>query len=443
MGEMQDSLAIAPVAGPINATICPPGSKSLTNRALICAALAEGESTLTGALVSDDTRVMIDALGELGISIAEENDGRTLQVEGCAGQIPEKIADLWVGNSGTTIRFLTALAALGGGRYRLDGVTRMRERPIGDLLEALNQLGAKAWSESSNGCPPVVVEGDRLAGGVATVRGNISSQYLSGLLMIAPLANGPTEMSVDGALVSLPYVRMTLRVMEAFGASMETNEAFNRFGSPGGQKYTGCNYAVEPDASAASYFWAAAAIVGGSVTVDRLNTKSLQGDVAIVDLLERMGCQVDRKENAITVSGRPLRGICVDMNAMSDMVQTIAVVALFAEGPTEITGVAHNRHKETDRITALATELRKLGAVVEEREAGLRIIPGPRIVPGSPRRALIETYDDHRMAMSLTLAGLKIPGVQILDPGCTAKTYPDFFQDLATVVGANDGGANE
>ena len=421
---MRESITITPATGPLLATVRPPGSKSITNRALVCAALADGVSTLRGALVSDDTHVMIDSLGRLGIAVEVSEAGTRLNVHGCGGTLPKAQADLFIGNSGTTIRFLTAMVALGHGTYRLDGVARMRERPIGDLIDALRQLGVEATCESPGGCPPVVVHATGLPGGQATVRGNISSQYLSGLLMAMPASSGPIQLTIDGELVSQPYVQMTLEVMKSFGVELSASPQLDSFHTPGGHIYQAADYAIEPDASAASYFWAAAAIAGGSVTVQGLSPASLQGDVAVVDLLEQMGCKVDRHANAITVTGGPLRGITTNMNAVSDMVQTIAAVALFADGPTEITGVAHNRHKETDRIGALATELRKLGATVDELADGLRILPGPL------KSGTIETYDDHRMAMSLSLVGLKQPGIEILDPGCTAKTYPQYFEDI-------------
>ncbi|WP_442481357.1 3-phosphoshikimate 1-carboxyvinyltransferase [Aeoliella sp. SH292] len=425
---MSDSIQITPATGPLRATIRPPGSKSITNRALVCAALAEGTSVLTGALDSDDTRVMIDSLAKLGIPVEVSDDRTVLQVQGCGGKIPASAAELFVGNSGTTIRFLTAMVALGQGTYRLDGVPRMRERPIGDLVDALQQLGVDADCESPGGCPPVVVKATGLPGGRAVVRGDISSQYLSGLMMAIPSAAGAVELAIDGPLVSQPYVWMTLEVMKSFWVTLEATSDLTKFNTAGGQIYQTANYAIEPDASAASYFWAAAAIVGGSVTVEGLSAASLQGDVGVVDLLEQMGATVARRSDSITVTGSKLRGITANMNAVSDMVQTIAAVAMFAEGPTEISGVAHNRHKETDRIAAVATELRKLGASVEEFEDGLRI------TPGKLRGASVATYDDHRMAMSLALVGLKVPGVEIQDPGCTAKTYPEYFDDLARVV---------
>jgi 3-phosphoshikimate 1-carboxyvinyltransferase len=429
--NMDDSLEIAVPPGPAKGSVRPPGSKSITNRALVCAALANGVSTLTGALDSDDTRVMIDGLRRLGIEVESRDGGTTLSVQGTNGQIPALEADLFCANSGTTIRFLTAIATLGHGSFRLDGIERMRARPIGDLLEALNQLGANTTSENRNGCPPVIVHANGLQGGSATVRSDISSQFLSGILLAAPHANSPISLVIDGPMVSRPYVSMTVQVMAAFGIDVGVNAGMNRFEIAAPQHFPGAHYAIEPDASAASYLWAAAAVTGGKVTVDGLSAESLQGDVAFVDCLEQMGCDVNREPNAITVVGRPLRGIAAQMNAISDTVPTLAAVALFAKGPTTIRDVAHIRHKETDRIAALAGELRKLGAEVVEHDDGLTIHPGAH------RPAAIDTYDDHRMAMSFALAGLRIPGVRINNPGCVEKTYPAFFDDLGVLTGQN------
>jgi 3-phosphoshikimate 1-carboxyvinyltransferase len=419
------SIAITP-RGSLFGTIRPPGSKSITNRALACAALAQGESLLTGALDSDDTRVMIDSLGKLGIKVDVDLDRCELRVQGCGGVIPRAQADLFIGNSGTTVRFLAALVALGQGTYRLDGTARMRERPIRDLLVALKQLGADAASEAGTDCPPVVIRAAGLNGGVARVRGDVSSQFLSGLLQAAPYAKQPVELIVDGELVSKPYVTMTLDVMRAFGVDVPHDASLARFTIPRGN-YRGLNYAIEPDASAASYFFAAAAITGGEITVAGLSRKSLQGDVGMVDLLEQMGCYVAWHDDSITVRGGKLRGITADMNAISDTVQTLSAVAIFAEGPTTITGVPHIRHKETDRLSAVATELRKFGAQVDE------FVDGLTITPASLHGAEIDTYDDHRMAMSMALVGLRVLGVVIRDPGCTSKTYPEFFRDLGSL----------
>jgi len=421
---MIETLEIQP-GGPIRGMIRPPGSKSITNRALICAALAEGTSVLTGALDSEDTQVMVECLQELGLRVEDDPAAATIRIEGCGGWVPASGANLFVGNSGTTVRFLTALVTLGHGHFRLDGTPRMRERPIQPLLDALGQLGADVHSEVNSGCPPVVANARGLPGGRATVAGDISSQYLSGLLLSAPGAETPVELAIDGPLVSKPYVAMTLAVMAAFGVHVQHDE-LSRFTVPIA-KYGGRTYAIEPDASSASYFFAAAAITGGEVTVEGLSRDSLQGDVAFCDCLEKMGCEVRYEADSITVVGRPLRGVEIDMNAISDTVQTLCPVALYADGPTTIRGVGHIRHKETDRLAALATELRKLGATVDQRDDGLRI------TPGELHGAEIDTYDDHRMAMSLALAGLKTPGVVIRDPGCTGKTYPGFFDDLAAL----------
>lgn len=422
---MMDKLPIQP-SGPVRGTIRPPGSKSITNRALVCSALAQGESVLEGALTSEDTEVMIESLHRLGVAVRTEEEGRRLVVQGRGGQIPAQQADLYAANSGTTIRFLTAMVCLGRGVYRLDGVPRMRERPIGDLLEALGQLGADARSEQNTGCPPVIVRAQGLRGGRATVAGDISSQFLSALLMAAPCAQQEVEIAVRGPLVSRPYVDMTLAVMRSFGAKVEEPQPGRFLVQTTG--YKACQYQIEPDASAASYFFGAAAVTGGQVTVEGLGQDSLQGDVAFCQCLRRMGCQVEYGPNRITVSGRAQQGVDVDMNSISDTVPTLAAVALVAQGPTRIRGVAHMRHKETDRIAALAAELRKLGASVDELPDGLVINPGPL------HGAEIETYNDHRMAMSLALVGLVTTGVVILNPGCTVKTYPGFVDDLARIV---------
>ncbi|GAB6186982.1 3-phosphoshikimate 1-carboxyvinyltransferase [Thermopirellula anaerolimosa] len=416
-----------PTCGPIQGSIRPPGSKSITNRALICAALAEGESELTGVLDSEDTQVMAAALNRLGIAVARSETSDALRVSGCGGRIPAQSAELFLANSGTSIRFLTAACCLGTGTFRLDGVPRMRERPIEDLLETLRQLGADARSELGNGCPPVIVQAHGLPGGTAEIAGTISSQFLSGVLMAAPCSHSGVVLHVRGDLVSKPYVDMTIAVMRSFGVSVRS-EDYRTFTIEGDRRYHAVRYAVEPDASAAGYFFAAAAVTGGSVTVHGLSRRSLQGDVAFCDCLERMGCRVVYGEDSITVQGGPLRGIDVDMNAISDTAQTLAVTALFAEGPTTIRGIGHIRHKETDRIRAMVAELRKLGTDAEEQEDGLTIRPGPL------RPAEIATYRDHRMAMSFAIAGLRLPGVVILDPGCTAKTYPGFFQDLERLI---------
>jgi 3-phosphoshikimate 1-carboxyvinyltransferase len=409
-----EKLGIVPLNQPLRASIQVPGSKSITNRALVLATLCSAvrRHQLRGCLQSEDTEYMLQALQQLGVQVAADWTQAlpVITVErGDQAYVPAPRADLFVGNSGTTMRFLTALLALGHGRYRIDGVPRMRERPIEDLLDALRQLGVRVYAEFGNGCPPVILEADGLRGGHVHIKGEVSSQFLSGLLMAAPFADGEVIVEVEGALVSRPYVEMTLAMMKRFQLEVEA-EDYRRFRIPGRQNGSCPQYDIEPDASAASYFFAAAAILGGSVTVPLFPQGSLQGDVRFLDVLQAMG--------------RPLRGIDVDMNDISDTVMTLAAVACFADGPTTIRNVAHIRHKETDRLAALATELRRVGAAVQEFADGLTITPRPL------HGAEIETYNDHRMAMSMALIGLCVPGIVIKNPGCVAKTYPGFFADL-------------
>lgn len=434
LDDPNDSLPIVPAPGPITGTARVPGSKSITNRALVLAALSAGTTTLSGALFADDTRRMTDCLRALGFGVEENTAGETLTVAGQAGRIPAQRADLFVGNSGTTARFITPLVALSGGEFIIDGVARMRERPMGDLIRALTQLGVDVESLGGNGCPPLRVRANGLRGGTATVRSDISSQFLSGLLLAAPCANGPeTIVRVDGPMLSAPYVTLTLRMMEAFGALVHVSPDSRTFVIPGRQTYRAPAlgvYSVEPDASAASYFFAAAALTGGRVRVPGIGKNALQGDAAFVNVLEAMGCRVTRGDDHIEVTGvSNLRGVTWDMSAISDTVMTLAAVAPFADGPTVIENVAHIRHKETDRIAAVAAELARLGVRVIERADGLTIYPAEKITP-----ATVRTYDDHRMAMAFALVGLRAPGVRIADPACVAKTFPDYFERLFALV---------
>lgn len=437
------SVEVVP-GGAVRGTIRPPGSKSLTNRALLCAAFAKGHSRLTGALRSDDTEVMVAALRKIGVGVIESGSGCVIDITGLSrdqDSSPSGHFELFIGNSGTTIRFLTAALSAMGGDFRLCGVPRMHQRPIGDLVDALGPVcDGSVTCESPGGCPPVRIATRGWTGKSIKVAGSVSSQYLSGLMMAAPIAGQATRIEVVGELVSLPYVEMTARIIRDFGVpcswasasslSQVHDHAERVILIDGRGGYHARDYDIEPDASAASYFWATAAITGGEVTVSGLSADALQGDVRFVDCLEKMGCQVRRAADGITVSGpERLRGIDIDMNSISDTVQTLSVVALFAEGPTVIRGVAHNRFKETDRIGDLACELRKLGAEIEETDDGLAIHPRPL------RPAILETYDDHRMAMSLALAGLRTAGVRIKNPVCTAKTYPNFFADLEGLLG--------
>jgi 3-phosphoshikimate 1-carboxyvinyltransferase len=424
-----ERMEVVPLTKPLAGVASVPGSKSITNRALVLGALMD-TYYIYNALRSEDTEMMAQALEGLEWLVQWMEDFSTVGI--CRDDwgdydsesfLPKK-ANLFVGNSGTTMRFLCALVSLGHGTYRLDGTPRMRERPIEDMLSALRQLGVDAKSENDDGCPPVIIKSQGLHGGHVRIKGDISSQFLSGLLMVAPFADGEITVEVEGPLVSLPYVRMTVEMMRAFELNVATDDWKHFRFSKGQESRKLSDYWVEPDASAASYFWAAAAITGGTITVCDLTRDSIQGDIRFVDLLEQMGCRVESCSSGITVHGRPLHGIDVDMNDISDTVMTLAAVACFAEGPTTIRNVAHIRHKETDRISALATELRKIGAEVEEYANGLKITPRPL------RGAEIETYDDHRIAMSMALVGLKVPGIVILDPGCVAKTYPGFWEDL-------------
>ena len=413
---------------PLSGVVRPPGSKSITNRALICAAAADGESRLLRALRSEDTQMMIEGLNQLGVSVSWQGDD--LVVRGGTDSVPRQSIDVFVGNSGTTIRFLSALAAAIGGSYKFDGIQRMRLRPIEDLADAFRQLGVRA-SCNSTGCPPLELVSSGFSGNQCSVRGNLSSQYLSGLLMASVASGEAVQITVEGELVSKPYVDITLDVMKAFGAA-PLNKGYHSFEISKDSKYLATEYAIEPDASAASYFFAVAAVTGGRVTVSGLSADAMQGDIAFCNCLADMGCTVIYDKDAITVIGGSLNGIDVDMNAISDTVPTLAVVALFASGPTNISNVEHVRHKETDRISDLSRELVKLGATVDERQDGLTINPGEL------RAASIETYNDHRIAMSFAVAGLMISGVVINDPGCCEKTYPEFFLDLEKLINQDE-----
>ncbi|MEX2540822.1 MAG: 3-phosphoshikimate 1-carboxyvinyltransferase [Trueperaceae bacterium] len=405
-----------------------PGSKSLTNRALVIAALAQGQTSLEGALVAEDTEVMKRALAELGFELTDS--GTTVRIDGAGGRVPAAGARLDLRLSGTSIRFLAALVALGRGRYELDGNERMRERPIGDLLAALSALGAQAVSLAGNDCPPIRIDANGLTGGRVAVAGDRSSQFLSGLLLVAPYALSQTTIEVTGELQSKPFVDMTVCLMADFGVDVR-REGYNRFSVPTG-RYRGRSFQVEGDAMAAGYFWAAAAVTGGRVRVSNLGRKSSQGDRRLADVLEAMGCAVAWGDDWCEVRGpanRVLHGGTFDLNDFPDQAQTLAVLALFADTPVEIANVWNLRIKETDRLQALANELRKFGARVDERRDGLLIEPSDQ-----PRPARVETYGDHRMAMAFAVAGLRLSGTEITEPSCVAKTYPGFFADLRSLA---------
>jgi 3-phosphoshikimate 1-carboxyvinyltransferase len=420
-----ETRSIEPAERPVDVDISLPGSKSYTNRALLVAALAGGRSTISEALFSDDADYMTRALRALGVPVEADPGRSTIVVDGVGGAPSAAAAELFVGNAGTAARFLTAYVALGRGRYRIDGVPRMRERPIGPLLDALRQLGVEAVSERNNDCPPIIVIGKGIDGGPVDIAGDVSSQFISALLMIAPVTTRGIDLTILGELVSKPYVDLTLAVMAAFGA-VAHNDAYRHVNVPGGQTYQPRAYVVEPDASGASYFLAAAAVTGGRVRVRGLGRQSVQGDLRLVEVLERMGCAVRWSDDAVELQGPgQLRGVDVDMGAMSDVAQTLAAIAPFADGPVRIRGVGHIRRKETDRVHAVTAELRRLGATVAEHDDGWEI------QPSRLRGGTVETYDDHRMAMSFAVTGLKVPGVRIADPGCVAKTFPDFFERFA------------
>ncbi|MDO4856347.1 MAG: 3-phosphoshikimate 1-carboxyvinyltransferase [Thermoguttaceae bacterium] len=433
------SILLSPISWPIHAEMIPPGSKSITNRALAIAAAAEGDSLLIGALDSEDTQMMMGALRKMGVRLEHDPTTAKIHVQGTGGAFERgetqnptnEPVELFCGNSGTTIRFLTAMCANAHGLFRLDGVERMRQRPLGDLLDGLRQLGVRVEAELGNDCPPVLLHAEGIPGGRAVIPGNISSQFLSGLLMAVPYAREETTIAISGGLVSRPYITMTLEVMRAFGVTVDELEG-DVFRIPAGQKYSGTRYVIEPDASAASYFFAAAAVAGGEMTVRNLTKNALQGDVGFCDCLAKMGCEVEYLPDAIRVRrepGAPLHGIETDMRFISDTAQTLSVVALFADSPTTIRNVANMRVKETDRIHAVVTELRKFGVEVKEFEDGMTIQP----LKQTPPAVEIETYNDHRMAMSFAIAGLRLPGVTILNPGCTVKTYPGFWDDLEKI----------
>ncbi|MFN0074043.1 MAG: 3-phosphoshikimate 1-carboxyvinyltransferase [Chloroflexota bacterium] len=422
------TLAIQTASRPLDATILLPGSKSLTNRALLIAALAEGTSIIRRALFSDDTRAMHGSLTALGIAVEADEANQMYTVHGARGTIPASSATLFVGNAGTAARFLTAAVALGHGRYVVDGVPRMRQRPIQPLIDGLRQLGVDARAEFDNGCPPVIVQGTGLPGGTARVRGDISSQYFSALMLAAPHALNDVEVQVEGTLVSVPYVEMTAGIMAEFGVHVDVHGE-SGFRVPAGQKYQARDYVVEPDASGASYFFAAAAVTGGHVRVPFLGPRSPQGDLGLLEVLERMGCRVQREAEAIDLWGpKTLLGVDADFERMGDVFSTLAAIAPFASGPVRISGIAQTHHEESDRPVAVATELRRMGIRVEDNYDSLVIHPG------LPQPAEIQTYDDHRIAMSFAITGLRAPGIVIAEPGCVAKTFPEFFEVLTTAV---------
>jgi len=454
-------MQIVPINRPLDAAVRVPGSKSLTNRALLVAALANGTTRLTNALFSDDSLYFANALQVLGFNVQLDEASREMTVTGLGGKIPADRAELFIGNAGTAARFLTAFLTLGHGDYILDGDSRMRERPIGDLTDALTQLGANICPLSPRErdgvreiYPPVKISASGLPGGKTKIAGNISSQFLSALLMVAPYAKSPVEIEVTTELNSKPYVDVTLAVMRDFDVEVKRH-SYQHFSIPltnyqlpygldtplgehsGLLDYRLISnspvpnspisiYPIESDASAASYFFAAPAICGGTVGVENISRKSKQGDIAFIDILKQMGCEIKEGNNFIEVTGASsLRGVDVDMRDIPDTAQTLAAIAPFASSPTRIRGIASARVKETDRVHATCAELTRLGVSVEEHEDGMTIHPCKKM-----RSAVIQTYNDHRMAMSFALIGLRVDGVTIENPSCVSKTFPNFFEVL-------------
>jgi len=422
-----------PASGEARGTVRLPGSKSISNRVLLLAALAKGTTIVRALLDSDDTRVMLDALRALGVGVARVSDSDDYEITGVGGAFPVKQAELFLGNAGTAFRSLTAACALSGGEYVLKGVARMHERPIGDLVDALRRLGARIDYLGQEGFPPLKIHPAELAGDTTEVRGNVSSQFLTGLLMALPLRQRNTTIEVVGELISKPYIGITLAMLRRFGVEIAqdgwasfTVAADARYTSPG-------EIWVEGDASSASYFLAAGAIGGGPVRVQGVGRDSVQGDVRFADALAQMGAQIDMGPNWIEASapkdGR-LKAIDLDCNAIPDAAMTLAVAALFADGATTLRNIASWRVKETDRIAAMATELRKVGATVEEGADYIRITPPEKLIPN----AVIDTYDDHRMAMCLSLVTLGGVPVRINDPACVNKTFPTYFKTFAGIA---------
>jgi len=415
-------MEIKPV-GRSDRTVKVPGSKSLTQRALVIATLAKGRSTLRNGLASEDTRHLVEGLRALGAGISIYGD--EMVITGTGGHIQNPGRTILLGNNGTALRFLTTLVSLGKGSFTLDGDRRLRERPVGALLEALNKLGVTAVSRDGKGYPPVTIETGGVSGGKVTLMDVESSQFVSSLLIGAPYAGGDVEIQLKGRMVSEPYIDMTLKVMEHFGVKA-VREGENYFKVKCGRQYTGNEYLIEGDASSASYFFLAAALCQRRIRVDNMNPDSLQGDIGFLDIMEASGCSVIRGDSWIEVVGRPLRGgeLSLNMGKMPDMVPTLAVLSAFRPGRTVITHVSHLRFKESDRILSLVNELNRIGVRAEETEDGL-IIEG-----GMPRGAEIETYNDHRIAMSFAVAGLAIPGMRIRDKHCVDKSFPGFWDEM-------------
>ncbi len=437
-GDFPKALSVHPVSEPFSGTVSLPGSKSITNRALLIASLAEGQSQLSNALYCDDSLYLAEALKKMGVEVTLNEESRSFVVDGCGGGLPGTSAEIYLGNAGTSTRFLTSVLTLSRGYYVIDGNERMRERPIGDLVKALSDLGVTI--QDTKGFPPVYIGEKKWAddpssrptrnpfkGGTVTMSGHTSSQFISAILLTAPMAGMDTEVVIEGECVSRPYLDITLEVMNQFGAKAWADEgrADGRlsFVVRGGTGYSGRSYPVEGDASSASYFLAAAAITGGKVRVEGVGRDSVQGDARFADVLARMGCHVKKDADVVSLNwAEPLKGVREDCNEMPDIVPTLTVVALFARGKTVIRNVPHLRHKESDRIASVATELRKLGAKIKENPDGLEI------EPTELHGGTLETWGDHRLAMAFSLVSMVVPGVVIKDPHVVEKSFPEYFQ---------------
>lgn len=426
MNRVPVRLGLTGPSGPLDATATPPGSKSETNRALVCAALADGTSTIRRALRADDTEAMVSCLRGLGIDIARSGD--TVVVQGCAGRVRPAGTPLDARLSGTTARFLAPVAALGPDPVELTGDDGLRARPMGDLVEALRTIGAGVDELGSPGHLPLRFGDPPLRGGRVDLPGDTSSQFLSGLLLAGPLMPAGLEVSTSTPLVSVPYVELTLDVMERFGAVVEGTPATVLSVARSG--YRACDLQIEADASAASYFMAAPVIAGGRVRVSGVGSDSRQGDAVFADVLRSMGAAVTQGTDWTEVSSGGLNGVDVDLRDASDIAQTLAVVAAVASGRTRVRGIGFIRAKETDRISAVVRELRRVGIDAVEEEDGFTV------EGGRPHGAVVRTYGDHRMAMSFALLSLCTPGIVIEDPDCVDKTYPDYFAQLASLIGA-------
>ncbi len=406
----------------VNTTVKIPGSKSITHRALIAAGLAKGVSRLKNVLICEDSLYTVNGLRELGIQITLTGDDA--QIVGAGGRFShfDRTKEIFLGNSGTSFRLLLSTVALSRGEYILSGTPRMQERPIGGLVSALSRMGVKASCPEKKGYPPVRIQSRGIPGGKVTIPGNQSSQFVSSLLLAGPYAKNAMEIEVNGQMVSRPYVDLTLEVMAQFGVGV-IREDYHYYKIPSDKKYRSCRFNVEGDVSSASYFWAAAAVTGGTATTQNIHPQTtLQGDIRFLDILQKMGCHVQSETTHVTVSGGPLCGIDADMNTMPDMVPTLAAIALFAKGRTVIRNVAHLRYKESDRLKAVAREWNRLGGHIHELPDGL-IIQSDRKLHGTK----VDTHDDHRLAMALAVVGLNVPGLIIKNKGCVNKSFPRFW----------------